>query len=134
MKKHLQCLMYLMLLLFAALPVRAEWSEADGVYYIKSSDGLEEEFTVDGSVIYCNRGTQISGYKDNGVVFAPKNAGEVIQIEVEEISITGDNYVLVYDKAIEKIASGVSGAKPLPANRMDPETAGRISRYHSSQH
>lgn len=111
MKKHLQCLMYLMLLLFAALPVRAEWSEADGVYYIKSSDGLEEEFTVDGSVIYCNRGTQISGYKDNGVVFAPKNAGEVIQIEVEEISITGDNYVLVYDKAIEKIASGVSDGK-----------------------
>lgn len=100
-----------MLLLLAALPAHAEWSEADGVYYIKNGDGLEADFTVDGSVIYCNSGTKVPNYKDNGVVFVPKNAGEVIQIEVEEISITGDNYVLVYDKGIEQVKYGTSDGK-----------------------
>lgn len=85
------------------------WSESDGVFYLKTSDGLEE-YTVDGSITFkcVADGKTIPGYRDAGVVFAPKNEGELIQITVKSIDLDGGNYLCVYNGAIEAIRSGVS--------------------------
>lgn len=109
--KILHRLMLLTLILASALPVYGAWSETDGVYYIKNGDGLEEAFTVDGSITYCNPGTNVPSYKDNGAVFVPKNAGEVISIEVLENTCDNTCYVLVYDGAIAKVGYGTSDGK-----------------------
>lgn len=109
--KFLHRLMLLTLILASALPGYGAWSEADGVYYIKNGDGLEEAFTVDGSITYCNPGTNVPSYKDNGAVFVPKNAGEVISIEVLENTCDNTCYVLVYDGAIAKVGYGTSDGK-----------------------
>ena len=103
--------MLLTLILASALPGYGAWSETDGVYYIKNGDGLEEAFTVDGSITYCNPGTNVPSYKDNGAVFVPKNAGEVISIEVLENTCDNTCYVLVYDGAIAKVGYGTSDGK-----------------------
>lgn len=109
--KILHRLMLLTLILASALPGYGAWSETDGVYYIKNGDGLEEAFTVDGSITYCNPGTNVPSYKDNGAVFVPKNAGEVISIEVLENTCDNTCYVLVYDGAIAKVGYGTSDGK-----------------------
>lgn len=110
--KILHRLMLLTLILASALPGYGAWSETDGVYYIKNDgDGLEEAFTVDGSITYCNPGTNVPSYKDNGAVFVPKNAGEVISIEVLENTCDNTCYVLVYDGAIAKVGYGTSDGK-----------------------
>lgn len=85
------------------------WSDADGVFYLKTSDGLET-YTVDGTITFkaVADGKTIAGYRDAGVVFAPKNEGELIQITVKSIDLDGGNYLCVYDGAIEAIRSGVS--------------------------
>lgn len=102
--------MLLTLILASALPGYGAWSETDGVYYIKNGDGLEEAFTVDGSITYCNP-ANVPSYKDNGAVFVPKNAGEVISIEVLENTCDNTCYVLVYDGAIAKVGYGTSDGK-----------------------
>lgn len=91
---------------------RAAWSDTDGVFYLQTRDGLESEYTVNGSLVFKSQsGATIPGYRDCGIVFAPSNEGEAIQITVQEIDLTGTNYLLVYDGAIEKIGYGVSDGK-----------------------
>lgn len=101
------------LLTLAAVPdSHAAWNAADGVYYLKTSDGLEETFAVSGQMTFKSQaGTTISGYRDCGVVFAPANPGEVVQVTVKSIDLDGGNYLLAYDGAIEQIKSGTSDGK-----------------------
>ena len=93
----------------AAGPLQA-WSDADGVFYLKTNDGLEQ-YTVDGTITFkaVADGNTIPSYRDCGVVFSPANEGEIIQITVNSIDLSGDNYLLLYDGAIEKIGYGVGG-------------------------
>lgn len=92
----------------ASAVVKKAWSSTDGVFYLKTSDGLEE-YTVDGSITFkATSGAAIASYRDAGVVFAPKNEGELIQITVKSIDLDGGNYLCVYNGAIEAIRSGMS--------------------------
>jgi len=93
-----------------AVTVKA-WNESDGIFYLKTSDGLEE-YTVDGSITFkCTSSATIPSYRDAGVVFAPAREGELIQITVNSIDLAGTNYLCVYDGAITKIGYGVSDGK-----------------------
>lgn len=139
MKQFKSFLMFLLFIVIAAPLAKAEWSETDRVYYIKNGDGKEEDFTVDGSIIYKNSGEKVPNYKDNGVVFVPKNAGEVIKIEVEEISFSSGTYICVYDFAIEQVKSGTSDGQEqsgyLPAGwalKLDATSAGTV-HYSNSE-
>lgn len=100
----------LVLFMLAAVPEsHAAWNAADGVYYLKTADGLEETYKVSGQILFKSQsGTTIPSYRDCGVVFAPANPGEVIQITVKSIDLDGGNYLLAYDGAIENIKSGMS--------------------------
>lgn len=90
----------------------ASWEASDGVYYLKATDGLEDPFVVDGEITFkAVRSSASLSNKDCGVVLVPKNAGEVIQITVEEFTLDDRSYLCVYDGAIEKIGSGVSDGK-----------------------
>ncbi|UKI43375.1 MAG: hypothetical protein L6U16_09915 [Porphyromonadaceae bacterium] len=88
---------------------RKAWSAADGAFYLKTSDGLET-YEVDGTITFkaVADGKTILGYRDCGVVFAPKNEGDKIQITVNSVDLSGTNYLLMYDGAIEKIGPGAS--------------------------
>lgn len=100
------------LMLLAVPEPQAAWNATDGVYYLKTSDGLEDTYTVSGSITFKSQsGNLISGYRDCGVVFAPANPGEVIQVTVNSIDLDGGNYLLAYDGAIEQIKSGTSDGK-----------------------
>ena len=108
--KHLFKLFILVLLMACGmLPARGAWSETDGVYYLKTSDGLEDVYTVDGTITFKSQsGATIPGYRDCGVVFAPANEGEAICVTVVSNDLTSGNYLLVYDGTITKIGSGTS--------------------------
>lgn len=89
----------------------AAWNTSDGIFYLKTGDGLET-YTVDGSITFKSQSAAtIPSYRDCGVVFTPARPGEVIQITVESNDLTGDNYLLLYNNAIEKIGYGVSDGK-----------------------
>lgn len=87
------------------------YDTSDGVFYLKTSDGLEQ-YTVDGSVTFkgAKDGTIPTG-RDCGVVFTPKNKGDLIQVTVNSNSLDGGNYLLLYDGAITKIGYGTSDGK-----------------------
>lgn len=86
------------------------WSDADGVFYLKTNDGLEQ-YTVDGTITFkaVADGNTIPSYRDCGVVFSPANEGEMIMITINSIDLSGNNYLLLYDGAIDKIGYGVGG-------------------------
>jgi len=85
------------------------YSPDDGVFYLKTGDG-HEEYTVEGTVTFkCVKSGNIPGYRDAGVTFAPSNAGEVIQVKVEEIDLDGStNYLLLYHGYIKTGYTGAS--------------------------
>lgn len=102
-------LLAFMSLLPVSTPAYGAWSDSDGVYYLKTTDGLEPAYTVDGSMRFVSQsGVTIAGFRDCGVVFTPASAGEVITVTVQEIDLDGGNYLLAYDGAIEGIKSGMS--------------------------
>lgn len=117
MKQFKLCFILLMLLIVgsgmeASAVKRKAWSEKDGVYYLSNRDGLEDAFTVDGSITFKgNEKGSIPTYRDCGVVFVPKNEGEVIMITVENSTLAVENYLLVYDGAITQVGSGTSDGK-----------------------
>jgi len=86
------------------------WSDTDGVFYLKTSDGLEQ-YTVDGTITFraVADGNTIPSYRDCGVVFSPANEGEMIMITINSIDLSGSNYLLLYDGAINKIGYGAGG-------------------------
>lgn len=99
---------------------RKAWSSSDGVYYLATRDELEDVYTVDGSITFKgDKNGTIPAWRDCGVVFAPKNEGEVIMITVNTCTLAGENYLLVYDGAITKVgyntSDGVDQSKYLPA-------------------
>ncbi|MBQ0120309.1 MAG: DUF4465 domain-containing protein [Bacteroidales bacterium] len=140
-----QVKLYLTLLLLimlgsstASAVIKKAWSSTDGVFYLKTSDGLEE-YTVDGSITFkcVADGKTIPGYRDAGVVFAPKNEGELIQITVKSIDLDGGNYLCVYNGAIEAIRSGVSDgvdqSRYLPAGWKHKLTKGNVGLEYTSE-
>lgn len=114
------------------------WSDADGVFYLKNSDGLET-YTVDGTITFkcVADGKTIPSYRDAGVVFAPKNEGELIQISVKSIDLTGTNYMCVYDGAITQIKSGTSDgvgqSRYLPSGWTYKLTKDNVGLEYTSQ-
>lgn len=96
-------LMLVLLLLGGMLPAaavqRKAWSESDGVYYLPTTDSQVETYTVDGTITFRGAAGKVPTWKDNGVVFAPKNAGEVISVTVNSNTLNDDAYLLVYDGA-----------------------------------
>jgi len=110
MPMKMQKLLLAMLCFLVGFSVaEASWEASDGVYYLKATDGLESPFEVDGEITFkAVRPSASLSNRDCGVVFVPKNAGEVIQITVEEFTLDDRSYLCVYDGAIEKIGSGVS--------------------------
>ena len=99
----LQLMLVLLLIVGGMAPAaavqRKAWSESDGVYYLPTSDGTTETYTVDGTITFKGAASKVPTWKDNGVVFAPKNAGEVISITVNSNTLSDDAYLLVYDGA-----------------------------------
>lgn len=132
----------LMMLLAAALltgvgDAAAAWDASAGVYYLKTSDGLESPYTVDGSITFKSQsGATVAGYRDCGVVFAPAREGEVITITVESIDLSGQNYLLLYDKEITEIKSGVSDgvdqSRYLPAGWVKKYQTGSAGETYTS--
>lgn len=129
----------MLLALAVLLPstAHATWSQDDGVYYLRTMDGLDEPFTVNGSITFKSQsGTTIPSYRDCGVVFVPANAGEVITVKIEEIDLEGSNYLLAYDGAIGKVGSGTSDGKEqstyLPAGWVKKFTAANAGETYTS--
>ena len=87
----------------AASPRKA-WSDSENAFLLLARDG-SEEYTVDGTITFkaVADGSTIAGYRDCGVVFAPANEGEILQITVNSIDLASGNYLLLYDGAVEKI-------------------------------
>lgn len=112
---QLICVLAMMLLGGVVAPTaqaegkRKAWSAADGAFYLKTTDGLDT-YEVDGTITFkaVVDGKALPGYRDCGVVFAPKNEGDKIQITVNSVDLNGPNYLLMYDGAIEKIGYGAS--------------------------
>ncbi len=136
--RHLKkCLILMMLLMsgtmqaFAAGPQNA-WSETDQVYYLKTSDRMEDEFVVNGSITFqaVATGNTIPSYRDCGVTFAPASEGEVIQITVNSIDLAGDNYLLLYEGDVDVSNLGTSSASDgVDQSRYMP--AGWVKKYQS---
>ncbi len=109
---------------------RKAWSDSENAFILKTSDGLEQ-FTVDGTITFkaAAEGSNIPSLRDCGVVFTPANEGEVIQITVNSCDLDGtNNYLLLYDGAIEKIAYGAGTGAEGQSNYL-PD--GSIRRYSS---
>lgn len=129
---QLICVLAVMLLGGVAVPTaqaegkRKAWSASDGVFYLKTSDGLET-YEVDGTITFkaMADGKSLPSYRDCGVVFAPKNEGDKIQITVSSVGLSGSNYLLLYDGAIEKIGYGTSS----DGNQSSYLPSGWVKKY-----
>lgn len=134
-----QLTLTMLLALSAIVPpsMHATWSESDGVYYLRTMDGLDDPYTVNGSITFKSQsGSTIPGYKDCGTVFVPANTGEVISIKIEDIDLDGTAYLLAYDGAIEKIGYGTSDgadqSKYLPAGWVKKFTKDNVGETYTS--
>ncbi len=141
---QLICVLAVMLFGSATVPTTVQadvkkraWSAADGAFYLKTSDGLET-YEVDGTITFkAQSSAGIPGYRDCGVVFAPKNEGDRIQITVNSVGLTAStNYLLLYDGAIEKIGYGASDGKDqttyLPAGWVKKIVTGSEGESYTS--
>lgn len=134
-----QLTLTMLLVVAAVLPptVQAAWDESAGVYYMRTSDGLDEPYKVSGSITFKSQtGSTIPGYRDCGVIFVPANVGEVITVKIEEIDLEDSNYLLAYDGAIEKIGYGTSDGKEqsayLPAGWVKKFTKANVGETYTS--
>ena len=134
-----QLTLTMLLALSAIVPpsMHATWSESDGVYYLRTMDGLDDPYTVNGSITFKSQsGSTIPGYKDCGTVFVPANTGEVISIKIEDIDLDGTAYLLAYDGAIENIGYGSSDgadqSKYLPAGWVKKFTKDNVGETYTS--
>lgn len=71
-------------------------------FYLKTGDG-HEDYTVSGEITFkCIASGTIPSYRDAGVCFAPANAGDLIQITIDDIDLDGTtNYLLLYQGYIK---------------------------------
>ncbi len=78
------------------------FNDADGIFYLKSGDGVEE-YTVNGQVTFkASTSGKAPTYRDAGVTFIPAKEGDLISISVSDIDIDGSsNYLLLYDGAVK---------------------------------
>ena len=111
------------------------YDTSDEVFYLKTADGLEQ-YTVDGTVTFRGAKNGIPTGRDCGVVFTPKNKGDQIQVTVNANTLGGDNYLLLYDGAIEKIGYGTSDGKDqsryLPAGWVKKYVEGSAGEAYTS--
>lgn len=91
----------------AAAGPRKAWSESDGVYYLKTTDGQEDTYAVDSTLTFkaVAEGNTIPSYRDCGVVFKPAKEGNILRITVNSIDLSGSNYLLLYDGAVSGIGA-----------------------------
>lgn len=70
---------------------------ATNIFYLKTGDG-HEDYTVSGTTTFkCVASGNIPSYRDAGVCFSPANAGDLIQITIDDIDLDGTtNYLLLY--------------------------------------
>ncbi|MBQ4008608.1 MAG: hypothetical protein II603_08720, partial [Muribaculaceae bacterium] len=136
--RHLKKYFILMMLLMSGTMqaftagLQKAWSETDQVYYLKTSDRMEDEFVVNGSITFqaVATGNTIPSYRDCGVTFAPASEGEVIQITVNSIDLAGDNYLLLYEGDVDMSQLGTSSASD-GVNQSRYMPAGWVKKYQS---
>jgi hypothetical protein len=87
--------------LLAYSPLQAQRRKAldpaTNIFYLKTGDG-HEDYTVSGTTTFkCAASGNIPSYRDAGVCFSPANAGDLIQITIDDIDLDGTtNYLLLY--------------------------------------
>jgi len=87
--------------LLAYSPLQAQRKKvldpATNIFYLKTGDG-HEDYTVSGTTTFkCVASGSIPSYRDAGVCFSPANAGDLIQITIDDIDLDGTtNYLLLY--------------------------------------
>lgn len=132
-------LLTLLAALMAIVPqsAKAAFDEARSVYTMRGSDGLDDNVRVDGKITFVSQsGQTIPGYKDTGINFIPATDGEVLRISVDFIDLSGDNYLLLYENPIQKVASGASDgqgqSRYLPAGWLNKLTASNVGFTYQS--
>ena len=88
--------------LLASSPLQAqrkkELDPATNIFYLKTGDGHEDLTVSDPITFKCVASGTVPSYRDAGVCFSPANAGDVIQISIDDIDIDGaTNYLLLYN-------------------------------------
>ena len=91
--------------------IHAAYSEEENVFYLDNKD-RHVEFTSDGTITFKTDANLSYTYRDGGVVFMPKNPGEVIVATVESLELPDKAVLFVWNNNIEAIKDkvGVSGA------------------------
>ncbi len=141
---QLICVLAVMLLCggMAAPTAQAEvkkrlWNPLNKEFYLKTTNGLES-YAVEGTITFkaMATGGKLPTYRDCGVVFTPKNEGDKIQITVNSVGLSGANYLLLYDGAIEKIGYNASDGKDqsryLPAGWVKKYVTGSDGETYTS--
>lgn len=129
-----------LLIAILALPPLRLWAAFDAtgtVYYMRGSDGLDQEVLVNGKITFISQtGSTIPGYRDAGTNFKPANQGEVLKITVDAIDLAGGNYLLLYETPIEKVQGGVSDgvdqSRYLPTGWLYKLTADNVGFTYQS--
>ena len=88
--------------LLASSPLQAQRKKvldpATNIFYLKTGDGHEDLTVSDPITFKCVASGTVPSYRDAGVCFSPANAGDVIQISIDDIDIDGaTNYLLLYN-------------------------------------
>lgn len=88
--------------LLAYSPLQAQRKKvldpATNIFYLKTGDGHEDLTVSDPITFKCVASGTVPSYRDAGVCFSPANAGDVIQISIDDIDIDGaTNYLLLYN-------------------------------------
>lgn len=88
--------------LLASSPLLAQRKKvldpATNIFYLKTGDGHEDLTVSDPITFKCVASGTVPSYRDAGVCFSPANAGDVIQISIDDIDIDGaTNYLLLYN-------------------------------------
>lgn len=112
--KTKQLFLTLLIAILALPPLRlsAAFDDTGTVYYMRGSDGLDQEVLVNGKITFISQtGSTIPGYRDTGTNFKPANPGEALKITVDAIDLAGGNYILLYETPIEQVKSGTSDGK-----------------------
>lgn len=102
-------LLLIAMMALAPAKLSAAFDDSGTIYYMRGSDGLDEEVLVDGKITFVSQtGATIPGYKDTGTNFRPANEGEVLKITVDAIDLAGGNYLLLYEIPITQVKGGTS--------------------------
>lgn len=137
--KTKQLFLTLLIAILELPPLRlsAGFDDTGTVYYMRGSDGLDQEVLVNGKITFISQtGSTIPGYRDAGTNFKPANQGEVLKITVDAIDLTGGNYLLLYETPIDEVRGGVSDgvdqSRYLPTGWLYKLTADNVGFTYQS--